>query len=171
MLTFRVPAPIAEQPTLVESLRHFWYPVARSADIRERPRAVRVLDQPAVVWRGADGTLSAFYDWCIHRGRRYRSAGSTMTSWCAHTMAGPTMRVAPARASRLCPLEHGIPTRARATAFRACERYGLVWVFCLEEPAAGIPPSQLSSMIPPGISCRSPMRATYGPMRPGSSKT
>ena len=43
------------------------HPVLWSKEVTDKPVAVKLLDQPLVIWR-ANGNLSAFYDLCIHRG-------------------------------------------------------------------------------------------------------
>ncbi len=48
-------------------LRQFWYPVLWSKDLTDKPMSVKLLDQPLVLWR-VNGTVSAFYDLCLHRG-------------------------------------------------------------------------------------------------------
>jgi len=40
-------------------------------EVTDKPVSVKLLDQPLVIWR-ANGNLSAFYDLCLHRARRFR---------------------------------------------------------------------------------------------------
>src|SRR5688500_7377718 len=63
------PSAVAEQapPVLAETLRHYWYAVARSEQVTDQPLATRLLNEPLVLWR-ANGQVAAFYDLCIHRG-------------------------------------------------------------------------------------------------------
>jgi phenylpropionate dioxygenase-like ring-hydroxylating dioxygenase large terminal subunit len=122
----------------VAALQRCWHPVAYSHDVGDQPRATTLLGEPLVLWRDSAGTIRAFKDLCIHRGTalslgrvqddeivcayhgwRYRGDGS-----CS---AIPQL-VDPTR----------VPTRARATAYRAAERYGVVWV-ALGEPRWPIP--------------------------------
>jgi len=49
-------------------LAPFWYPVAFSHEITDRPHAVTLLDERVVVYRLSDGSLSAARDICPHRG-------------------------------------------------------------------------------------------------------
>ncbi len=120
-----------------EVLRHYWHPVAHSREVADRPLAVRLLDQPLVLWR-AHGQVVAFYDLCIHRGTPL-SLGwidddqlvCAYHGWC-YDGEGTCTRI-PA-----LPPGRPIPRKARATAYRVQERYGLVWV-CLDEPRADIP--------------------------------
>ncbi len=47
-----------------------WHPVAQTTDVSTAPLAVRLLDQPLVLWRDATGRLAAAHDRCPHRGAR-----------------------------------------------------------------------------------------------------
>jgi vanillate O-demethylase monooxygenase subunit len=115
-----------------DPLRDFWYPVARSSDLADRPLGARILDEPIVVWR-TGGRVVAFKDLCIHRGTRL-SLGSidgerlrcAYHGWCYDAEGAVTEIPA-------TPRERGIPAKARAIAYRCTERYGLVFV-CLGNP-------------------------------------
>jgi nitrite reductase/ring-hydroxylating ferredoxin subunit len=48
-------------------LQQYWHPVIWSKDVTDKPVSVKLLDQPLVLWR-VNGTVSAFYDLCLHRG-------------------------------------------------------------------------------------------------------
>ena len=50
-----------------DALRHYWHPVARSEEVRDKPLPAKLLDQPLVLWR-THGRINAFYDLCVHRG-------------------------------------------------------------------------------------------------------
>jgi phenylpropionate dioxygenase-like ring-hydroxylating dioxygenase large terminal subunit len=118
-------------------LSHYWHPVARSREVAEKPIAVKLLDQPVVVWRSAEG-IAAFYDLCIHRGTPL-SLGWTDNGRLVCAYHGWQYG-----ADGACvlipsiPADRGIPAKARAVAYHAAEKYGLVWV-CLKEPFADIP--------------------------------
>ena len=50
------------------ALRRCWHPVARSADVTDRPQRVMLLGEPWVLVRlGSDGEARAFLDRCPHR--------------------------------------------------------------------------------------------------------
>ncbi|HLG69704.1 MAG TPA: aromatic ring-hydroxylating dioxygenase subunit alpha [Chloroflexota bacterium] len=120
-----------------EALLHCWHPVARSEDVRDKPVAARLLDQPLALWRSGD-RISAFYDLCIHRGTPL-SLG--WVSDCQLVCAYHGWHYGPDGACTRIPSlppERGIPTKARARAFPVQERYGFVWV-CLGEPRSDIP--------------------------------
>jgi len=126
-----------EWEPLEKGLRHYWHPVARSHEIDNKPVAVKLLDQPLVVWRSRE-QIAAFYDLCIHRGTPLSLGwlkGDELV--CAyhgwHYAADGSCTRIPS-----LPAGHTIPAKAKARSYRAAERYGLVWV-CLDEPRAEIP--------------------------------
>jgi phenylpropionate dioxygenase-like ring-hydroxylating dioxygenase large terminal subunit len=135
-----IPAKSQSGPVLVEALRNYWYPVARSREVTEAPVAARLLDEPLVLWRDpSTGEVAAFYDLCIHRGTPLSLGwidGDTLV--CAYHGWGYNAGGACVRIPSL-PDGAAIPRKARATAYNTRERHGLVWV-CLGEPVADIPP-------------------------------
>jgi phenylpropionate dioxygenase-like ring-hydroxylating dioxygenase large terminal subunit len=120
-------------------LRSYWYPVARSADIRDKPVAITLLDQPVVLFRAGE-EITALRDLCIHRGAPlslgWLDDGGIVCAY--HGWAyGPQ-----GECVRIPSLPEGktIPRKARAQRYQVEQRYGLVWV-CLEgEPAQPVPP-------------------------------
>jgi len=120
------------------ALRHCWHPVAYARDVATAPVASTLLDEPLVLWRDSAGAPHAFRDVCVHRGTalslgavegdeivcayhgwRYRGDGA-----CAAIpqLADPSK----------------VPARARAVAYRAAERHGLIWV-ALDTPRWALP--------------------------------
>jgi vanillate O-demethylase monooxygenase subunit len=121
-----------------EALRDFWHPVAFADEITSQPRRVTLLDERVVVYRIADGTPIALRDLCIHRGTPLSLGwveGDLITcayhGW-TYGPDGACVRIPSVDESR------AIPAKARVDAYRATERYDLVWV-CLGEPRADIP--------------------------------
>ncbi len=55
------------KPSDWEILAQFWYPIAFSRDVGDRPLGTQLLDQRLVLWRTAQG-LSVANDLCLHRG-------------------------------------------------------------------------------------------------------
>jgi phenylpropionate dioxygenase-like ring-hydroxylating dioxygenase large terminal subunit len=53
--------------TQIPLLRRFWYCVAPSSALTDRPLPFRLLAEPIVLWRDADGTPHAVKDRCQHR--------------------------------------------------------------------------------------------------------
>ena len=116
-----------------------WHPVAAVADVPPgKLVAARLLGREVVLWRAADGNVRAWEDRCPHRGTRLsigRIEGDEVV--CAYHgwhFDG----------SARCTLIPSLPdlaakTQARVMAFRAMEKYGLVWV-CIGTPAAAVLP-------------------------------
>src|SRR5580698_6389019 len=50
------------------ALAPYWYPVAFSHEVKDKPYAARLLDERVVVYRLADGKIAAAKDICFHRG-------------------------------------------------------------------------------------------------------
>lgn len=123
---------------MLEALRGYWAPVALSDEVRERPVASQLLGERLALYRGAGGKVSAFRDLCIHRGTPL-SLGWIEGDDLVCTYHGWTYGPSGA-CTRIPSLAPGrpVPPKARVPAYRAEERYGLVWV-CLEEPTASIP--------------------------------
>ena len=121
-----------------EALRDFWHPVAFADEVTSQPRRVTLLDERVVVYRVADGSPVALRDLCIHRGTPLSLGwveGDIITcayhGW-SYGPDGACVRIPSVDESR------AIPAKARVDAYRATERYGLVWV-CLGEPRADLP--------------------------------
>ena len=120
-----------------EALRDFWHPVAFADEVTTTPRRVTLLDERVVVYRIGDGTPVALRDLCIHRGTPLSLGwveGDIITcayhGW-SYRPDGVCVRIPSVDEER------AIPAKARVDAYRAVERYGLVWV-CLGEPRADI---------------------------------
>lgn len=131
----------------MSNLSQFWYPILWSKEVTDKPVAVKLLDQPLVIWR-ANGQLSAFYDLCIHRGAALSLGwvnGDQLVcgyhGW-NYAADGSCTRIPS------LPPEREIPSKARAKAYRVEERHGLIWV-CLGERVRISPSFRLSSAIRP----------------------
>lgn len=121
----------------LEALRPYWYPVARSDELADAPIAATLLGERIALYR-AGGKVVAFNDLCIHRGTPLSLGwidGETLVcayhGW-TYAPSGACVRIPSLPAGR------PIPSKARVPAYRAEERYGLIWV-CLEEPRSPIP--------------------------------
>ena len=122
---------------MYEALRPYWYPVALSTEVADRPVAASLLGERVVVYR-AGGQVLALKDLCIHRGTPLSLGwidGEELV--CAYHGWGYAKGGACVRIPSLPP-GRAIPPKARVDAFAAEERYGLVWV-ALETPREPIP--------------------------------
>ena len=120
------------------ALRACWHPVAFSADVAEQPAHADLLGEPLVLWRGTDGMPRAMADVCIHRGTALslgRVSGDELVCPYHAWRYGSD-----GRCTAIPQLEDPtrVPAKARITSYRACERYGLIWV-ALEEPRWPLP--------------------------------
>lgn len=115
-----------------------WHPVGFAAELTGQPAHADLLGEPLVLWRGRDGSPRAMSDLCVHRG----------TALSLGTVSGDEIVCAyhgwrygaDGRCVAIPQLEDParVPAKARVAAFRAQERYGLVWV-ALEEPRWPLP--------------------------------
>lgn len=119
------------------ALGAYWHPVAASEDVTDQPKRFGLLDDDLVAFRDDEG-VAVFRDICIHRGAALslgwvRDGRITCPyhGW-QYDRSGACVRI-PSR-----PAGSSIPAAARAQAYRAVERYGLVWV-AIGDPVAEIP--------------------------------
>ena len=121
----------------LQALRACWHPVAFASELASQPVGADLLGEPLVVWR-APGGLRAMSDLCVHRGTAlslgWVSGDELVCPYHGWRYAGDGRCVAipqledPAR----------VPPKARVPAYRAQERYGLIWV-ALDEPRWPLP--------------------------------
>ena len=110
--------------------RNCWWVAATVAEVQTRPIGRRILEEPIVLYRKADGEVVALEDRCAHRwaplslgrvvgndivcgyhGFRYAADGR-----CVHV-----------------PTQSAIPPRAKVRAYRAVERKPFVWIWTGDE--------------------------------------
>jgi phenylpropionate dioxygenase-like ring-hydroxylating dioxygenase large terminal subunit len=122
---------------MYEALRPYWYPVALSEEVADKPVATSLLGERIVVYRAA-GSVRALRDLCLHRGTPLSLGwidGDELV--CAYHGWGYAPTGACVRIPSLPP-GRAIPPKAQVVAFSAAEKDGLVWV-ALDEPKAEIP--------------------------------
>jgi vanillate O-demethylase monooxygenase subunit len=125
-------------PDRLAALGRCWHPVAYAADVAGAPRAAELLSRPLVLWRDSAGSVHAFDDLCVHRGTAL-SLGSVRGDELVCAYHGWRYGVGGACTFiPQLPEPTRVPARARATAHRCRERYGLVWV-ALDEPRWPLP--------------------------------
>ncbi len=120
-----------------EALRACWHPVGLSSDRSDRPFRADLLGEPLVLWRGPDG-VQAMSDVCVHRGTALSLgwvSGSELVCPYHGWRYGPDGRCV---AIPQLAEPGRVPAKARVPAFRAQERYGLIWV-ALAEPRWPLP--------------------------------
>lgn len=124
----------------IPALREYWFPVAYSADVSDKPMSTTLFGDNYVVWRDAPGgRIHAATDYCPHRGAR-PSQGSIENGcivcpyhgW-RYDGDGACVRI-PQN-----PEGSAIPPRARLGTVHADERYEMIWVCVAESPREPIP--------------------------------
>jgi phenylpropionate dioxygenase-like ring-hydroxylating dioxygenase large terminal subunit len=120
------------------ALAPFWYPVAFSHAVTDKPYAARLLDERVVVYRLSDGALAAARDICFHRGVplsmghvegdeiicKYHGLRYDREGRCTCIPAHPNGVISP---------------RLRLQMFQVQERYGLVWVRLVDNGPLALP--------------------------------
>lgn len=120
---------------------NFWYPVARSEDIQDRPQRVRMLGQNFAVWRDGDGQVHVLHNVCVHRGgslgdgwlnSKHKAIVCPYHGW---EYAGDGRCVAvPALGYGVSP-----PAAARVDSYPVAEKYGLIFAFLGDLPESERP--------------------------------
>lgn len=111
-------------------VRNHWYAAAWSSEIGERPFARTILGDRIVLFRQPDGTIGALEDRCPHR------LAPLSMGECADggLRCGYHGMVFDAQGRCIAiPGQDIIPPTARARAYPAVARYGLVWVWTGED--------------------------------------
>ena len=114
-------------------IRDAWYMTGWADELTDRPRAITVLNEPLVLFRGADGVVGALADICPHR-----AVPLSMGTVAGNHIVCPYHGIELDRGGvcRRNPHVQGAPDRLRARAYPAAERDGFVWVWMGDEAAA-----------------------------------
>jgi vanillate O-demethylase monooxygenase subunit len=119
-------------------LRKCWHPVSYGKDLDQKPVAAKLLGEALVLWRDSQGVPHSFADLCIHRGTAL-SLGAVQGDEIVCAYHG--WRYCGNGSCTYIPQLQNpqqVPLKAKATAYRCCERYGLLWT-ALEEPQWPLP--------------------------------
>ena len=106
--------------------KNHWYAAAWASEIGDTPFARRLLGEPVVLFRQADGRIAALLDRCPHRlvplsmGVCLGGAIRCGYHGLMFNGAGACIKV---------PGQALIPPKARVRSFPVAERYGLVWIW------------------------------------------
>jgi phenylpropionate dioxygenase-like ring-hydroxylating dioxygenase large terminal subunit len=118
---------------------NFWYPMATTAELTDKPLRVRALAQDFVVFRDTEGKAHCLANTCPHRGGSL-SGGKIKGDHieCPYhgwqfTGAGQCKRIPS------LGINASIPARTRVDAYPVDERYGLVFAFLGDLPEAERP--------------------------------
>jgi|ERR1700722_9954058 len=118
-------------------IRNAWYVAAWSDEIEAGPLARRICDEPIVLWRDAEGKVSALTDMCCHRGAPLhigRVADDGLECGYHGLVFG---------ADGVCvriPGQDRIPERARVRSFPLVEQDQFLWIW-MGDPAKADPAS------------------------------
>lgn len=103
-----------------------WYVAATSTEVAAAPFGRRVLDRDVVLWRGANGTVTAFEDRCAHRGfplSRGRVVDDQLVCGyhgCVYDVDGQCVRV---------PTQPDVPTGMRVPTLPVLEDPPFIWIW------------------------------------------
>lgn len=114
-------------------VRNAWYVAHWSHELkRADPYAIRILNEPIVIWRLADGTVAAIEDRCVHRhaplslGRCEADHLRCMYHGFLYDAAGRVVQI---------PGQEQIPGHANVKRYPVIERHGWIWVWMGDRPA------------------------------------
>ncbi len=120
----------------VPLLRRFWYCVAPSDTITDKPYGFTLLNEPIALWRDDEGAVRAVKDRCLHRTAKlslgYVENGNIVCPYHGWAFSGSGQCVKVPQDVEDKPNPFGVP------GYHCTEKYNHVWV-ALEEPMFDIP--------------------------------
>jgi phenylpropionate dioxygenase-like ring-hydroxylating dioxygenase large terminal subunit len=121
-------------------LINFWYPMATTVELQDKPLKVQALGQSFVVFRDAGGKAHCLSNTCTHRGGSL--AGGKIVGDNVQCPYHGWQFDGQGACKRIPSLgiEATIPGRTRIDAYPVDERYGLVFAFLGDLPEAERPP-------------------------------
>jgi phenylpropionate dioxygenase-like ring-hydroxylating dioxygenase large terminal subunit len=119
---------------------NFWYPMATSEELTDKPLRVRGLGQDFVLFRGEDGAAKCLSNTCVHRGGSL--SGGKIAGNCIQCPYHGWEYDAEGCVQRIPSLGPNpkIPSRTRIDAYPVDERHGIVFAFLGDLPEAERPP-------------------------------
>ncbi len=121
-------------------LKNFWYAVAFSDEVTEKPSRITALGQELVVYRDSQKKAVVMSDLCVHRG------GALSEGWvkgdcivCPYHGWQFQQDGACVKIPSFPDQERAIPRKARVDSYPAQEVYGYVWAFLGDLPEAERP--------------------------------
>jgi len=129
-------------------VRNAWYVASWANQIAiDAPVGMRILGDPIVIWRNADGALAALEDRCVHRMAPLslgRCEGDRL-----RCMYHGLLFAADGRVVEI-PGQDMIPAQARVRCYPVVERHSWVWVWMGDAAAAD------ETLIPPAVGLEDP---------------
>jgi len=119
---------------------NFWYPMATSEELQDKPLKVRALGQDFVVFRGEDGKAKCLSNTCTHRGGSL--SGGKIKGNCIQCPYHGWEFDEEGCVTRIPSLGPNpkIPSRTRIDAYPVDEKHGLVFAFLGDLPESERPP-------------------------------
>jgi phenylpropionate dioxygenase-like ring-hydroxylating dioxygenase large terminal subunit len=119
------------------SLRRFWYPVAKAIDVTDAPLPITLLGEELAIWRIAENEFGVVRDKCPHRSAKlsngWISHGNLVCSYHGWTYNGNGACVRIPQMPEKKPSE-----RIVVPSYRCKPKYGYLWV-ALGDPLHDIP--------------------------------
>jgi vanillate O-demethylase monooxygenase subunit len=112
-------------------IRNAWYTAAWAHEVGDKPLGRRLLNDPVVLFRGADGKVGALEDRCCHRGTPLK-IGKVVEQGIECGYHGLVFD-ASGRCVRI-PGQDQIPERARVRSYPVVEKDEFIWIW-MGEPA------------------------------------
>lgn len=103
-----------------------WYVASMDRDLKDRPVAIKILDEKIVLFRQTNGTAVALEDACVHRklplsmGRVHGDDIACGYHGLVYNAAGDCVHM---------PCAERIPKKARVRSYPVTSRYGLIWIW------------------------------------------
>jgi phenylpropionate dioxygenase-like ring-hydroxylating dioxygenase large terminal subunit len=140
----------------------WWWPVALADELGAEPQGVRLLDQPLVLWREAQGHPVAMVDRCPHRGAQL-SMGRVLNGHLQCPYHGWRFE-----ASGRCvgiPAQPGFtpPVSSSVCRYPVAEHEGLIWVALVADKGQSPGSVMAERLALPDLSHLPSRRLIYGP--------